>query len=150
MILQSYTVPKTNSSHLKMDDWKMSFFPFGALRPIFRGELLVSGSVSTCVRFCDLTANSPPKKIRYTLPKFNGSSLKIHLPKRKVVFQGRAVKLRACNLDKAWVPGISAISKVQPKTPVGVLAFPAELVSIKPSHRKPARSWISVFFSNGC
>ena len=37
------TLPKTNSSHLKMDGWKMKS-PFGA-RPIWSGELLVSGSV---------------------------------------------------------------------------------------------------------
>ena len=37
------TLPKTNSSHLKMDGWKMKS-PFAA-RPIWRGELLVSGSV---------------------------------------------------------------------------------------------------------
>ena len=38
------TLPETNSLHLKMDGWKTMNFPFGA-RPIFRGELLVSGSV---------------------------------------------------------------------------------------------------------
>ena len=40
------TLPETNSSPLKMDGWKMyeDVFPFGA-RPIFRGELLVSGRV---------------------------------------------------------------------------------------------------------
>ena len=35
--------PETNGSHLRMDGWKMSFL-LGRL--IFRGELLVSGSVS--------------------------------------------------------------------------------------------------------
>ena len=41
--IKSITLPETNSSHLKMDGWKMTF-PLGA-RPIFRGELLVLGSV---------------------------------------------------------------------------------------------------------
>ena len=36
------TLPETNSSHLNIDGWKMSFL-LGW--PIFRGELLVSGSV---------------------------------------------------------------------------------------------------------
>ena len=35
---------KLTFSHLKMDGWKTFSFPFGA-RPIFRGELLVSGRV---------------------------------------------------------------------------------------------------------
>ena len=38
------TLPETNSSHLKMDDWKTSFL-LGW--PIFRCELLVSGRVVT-------------------------------------------------------------------------------------------------------
>ena len=39
------TLPETNSKrHLKMDGWNTFSFPFGIL-PIFRGELLVSGSV---------------------------------------------------------------------------------------------------------
>ena len=37
------TLPETNSSPLKMDGWNTSFLLGG---PIFRGELLVSGSVS--------------------------------------------------------------------------------------------------------
>ena len=37
------TLPETNSSHLKMDGWNTGFL-LG--RPIFRGELLVLGSVS--------------------------------------------------------------------------------------------------------
>ena len=38
---------ETNSEleHLKMDGWNTFSFPFGAFRPIFRGELLVLGSV---------------------------------------------------------------------------------------------------------
>ena len=36
----SFTVPETNSSHLKMVGIRL--FPFGAFRPIFRCELLVS------------------------------------------------------------------------------------------------------------
>ena len=38
-----FTLPETNSSHLKMDGWKTSFL-LGW--PIFRGELLVLGSVT--------------------------------------------------------------------------------------------------------
>ena len=48
-----FTLPETNSSHLKIGGWKMIFF-LGW--PIFRGELLVSGSVrgtySTPAVFC--------------------------------------------------------------------------------------------------
>ncbi len=40
------TLPKTNSSPLKMDGWNTFSFPFGA-QPIFRDELLVSGRVSS-------------------------------------------------------------------------------------------------------
>ena len=36
------TLPETNSSHLKMDAWNTSFFPFGAFRPIFQGRCHVS------------------------------------------------------------------------------------------------------------
>ena len=39
-----HTPWKFNSSPLKMDGWNTRPFHFGA-RPIFRGELLVSGSV---------------------------------------------------------------------------------------------------------
>ena len=41
------TLPETNTKwkRLKMDGWNMYSFPFGAFRPIFRGELLVLGSV---------------------------------------------------------------------------------------------------------
>ena len=40
------TLPETNSKrHLKMDGWNTFSFPFGS-RPIFRYDLLVSGSVS--------------------------------------------------------------------------------------------------------
>ncbi len=42
--IPKYTLPKTNSSHLKMDGWNTSF-PFGA-RPICRCELLVSGRLT--------------------------------------------------------------------------------------------------------
>ena len=45
---RDYTLPETNCSHLKMDGWKM-YFLFG-FRPIFRGELLVSGSVGDNTR----------------------------------------------------------------------------------------------------
>ena len=38
------TLPETNSSHLEMDGWNTSFL-LGW--PIFRGELLVSGSVQS-------------------------------------------------------------------------------------------------------
>ena len=41
----SDTLHETNSSHLKMDDWKMNFL-LGW--PIFRDDLLVLGSVFTC------------------------------------------------------------------------------------------------------
>ena len=41
--LQQNTLPETNSSHLKMDGWKMNFL-LGW--PIFRCELLVSGRVN--------------------------------------------------------------------------------------------------------
>ena len=44
-MLQGYVgFPLDNSLHLKMDGWNTFSFPFG-FRPIFRGELLVSGSV---------------------------------------------------------------------------------------------------------
>ena len=36
---------KVTFSHLKMDDWKTIRLPFGAFRPVIRGELLVSGSI---------------------------------------------------------------------------------------------------------
>ena len=39
-----YTLPETNSSHLKMDGWKLEYqFPF--LDGLFSGAMLVSGSV---------------------------------------------------------------------------------------------------------
>ena len=38
-----YTLPETNSSDLKMDGWNTNFLVGW---PIFRGELLVLGSVS--------------------------------------------------------------------------------------------------------
>ena len=49
---EKYTLPKTNSSHLiKMDGWNTFSFPFGGVkRPIFRCELLVSGSPSPTSR----------------------------------------------------------------------------------------------------
>ena len=40
---QEGTLPETNNSHLKVDGWNTSFL-LGW--PIFRGELLVSGSVT--------------------------------------------------------------------------------------------------------
>ena len=40
-----YTLPETNELHLKMDGWNTIRLPFGAFRPIFKGELLVSGRV---------------------------------------------------------------------------------------------------------
>ena len=43
----SYTLPETNSSHLKMDGWNTFSFPFGA-RPIVRGETGEPGVV--CLR----------------------------------------------------------------------------------------------------
>ena len=47
------TLPETNSSHLKMDAWNTSFFPFGAFRPIFQGGdvMLASGRVLTGMIF---------------------------------------------------------------------------------------------------
>ena len=42
LILGLITLPETNSSALKIDGWKSTFL---SGRPIFRGELLVSGSV---------------------------------------------------------------------------------------------------------
>ena len=44
MAIKWLTLPETNSSHLKMDDWNTFSFPFGA-QPIFRGEPSVSGRV---------------------------------------------------------------------------------------------------------
>ena len=41
------TLPETNTSHLKMDGWSISF---GGKRPIFSGKLLVSGSVSSWIQ----------------------------------------------------------------------------------------------------
>ena len=35
------TLPETDSSHLKMDDWKTSLFPFG-FRQLFSGTFVVS------------------------------------------------------------------------------------------------------------
>ena len=44
-VMVIYTLPETNSSHLKMDGWKTIRLPFG-FQPIFRCEwLLVSGRV---------------------------------------------------------------------------------------------------------
>ena len=45
------TLPETNSSHLKMDGWNTTFL-LG--RPIFRGELLVSGTVKAVPEVNDL------------------------------------------------------------------------------------------------
>ena len=42
-LTQNYTLPETNSSHLKMDRWKTILSLLGW--PIFRGEPLVSGRV---------------------------------------------------------------------------------------------------------
>ena len=42
MSRDSVTVPETNSLHLKMDDWRTTFF-LRYIHPIFRGKLLVSG-----------------------------------------------------------------------------------------------------------
>ncbi len=42
-----YTLPETNSSHLKMDGWNTFSFPFGALNGPFSGDTLVLGKV-TC------------------------------------------------------------------------------------------------------
>ena len=47
-----YTLPETNSLHLKMDGWKTSFL-LGW--PIFRGELLVLGSVNSYWKTCQDT-----------------------------------------------------------------------------------------------
>ena len=53
----TYTLPKTNSSHLEMDGWNTFSFPFGAFRPIFRGKLLfVLGSVVKVTRRPLITA----------------------------------------------------------------------------------------------
>ena len=53
------TLPETHSLHLKMDGWKTIRFPFGA-RPIFRGELLVSGRVTPIHGFANgLGRNNP-------------------------------------------------------------------------------------------
>ena len=43
LIGRFFSLPETNSSHLKMDGWNTTFL-LG--RPIFRGELLVSGRIS--------------------------------------------------------------------------------------------------------
>ena len=51
LILSMITLPETNSSHLKMDGWNTSFL-LGW--PIFRGELLVSGSVHGVTRIYDI------------------------------------------------------------------------------------------------
>ena len=42
MFFGLFTLPETNSSHLNIDDWNTLSFPFGAFRPIFRGENAVS------------------------------------------------------------------------------------------------------------
>ena len=52
--LKSPTFLKTNSSPLKIDYFLKRSFPFG-FRPIFRGELLVSGSVYQVRRCFALT-----------------------------------------------------------------------------------------------
>ena len=73
----------TASSPLKMDGWNNFSFPFGA-RPIFRGELLVSGSV---VCFCwvhntlveelwEDTHRKVKKREQYALPKSTEATLK--------------------------------------------------------------------------
>ena len=49
------TLPATNSSHLKMDGWNTTFL-LG--RPIFRGELLVSGRVSHDIQLSMQNAQS--------------------------------------------------------------------------------------------
>ena len=48
MDVDGCTLRETNSLHLKIDGWKMSFL---LKWPMFRGELLVSGSV-TCLGIC--------------------------------------------------------------------------------------------------
>ena len=48
---QQVTLPETNSSHLKMDGWNTCFL-LG--RPIFRCELLVSGSVAELMQLIAL------------------------------------------------------------------------------------------------
>ena len=51
----SKLLPETNSSHLKMDGWSTSFF---SRWPIFRCQLLVSGSVSFIATLLFLRVNS--------------------------------------------------------------------------------------------
>ena len=43
-----HSLKLTASSHLEIDGWNIFSFPFG-FRPIFRGEVLVSGRVITMV-----------------------------------------------------------------------------------------------------